>query len=107
MKTHGILYKQSCVVVLRIEDDYPVFGQVKDIYVVNSYDVHFRVKLLSTDQFNTHCHSYFVSLTTNYCTIQASSLLDVFPLYLRKISLNGKLHQCINVKHHILHSVQV
>lgn len=107
VKRNGVLYKPSCVVVLRVEDEYPMFGQIKDIYVVNSYDVYFRVKLLSTDQFNSHCHSYFVSVTSDYCSVQASSLLDVFPLYLRKMTIKGKLHQCITVKHHILHSLQV
>lgn len=50
------MYKPSCVVVLRIEEEYPVFGKVEDIYVSDSNVVYFHVQLLSTIQYSSHYH---------------------------------------------------
>ena len=42
MKVEGIMYKGLCSVVLGVEDDYPVFGHLKGIFVLNN-NVHLYV----------------------------------------------------------------
>lgn len=106
MKKNGLLYKPSCVLVLQIEDDYPVFGQLQSIYVVDSNAIFFSIQLYKTFDYNTHCHAYLVSVTPTLKTIHFSSLYSVFPLVLRKLSVDDHLHRCVVVKHHLLHSLQ-
>ena len=102
MRKSNILYKPGCVVVLGIEHDYPIFGQIEDIYVVDSNIVYIRVKSLVTLSFNSHYHAYFVNTTRNFSTICLSLLYNVFPLALRKIFTDGNYHHCVVVKHHII-----
>lgn len=106
VKKNGLLYKPSCAVVLRIENDYPLFGQVQNIYVVDSNDVFLSVKLLVTFDYYAHCHAYLVSVSHTIETVRISSLFSVFPLMLRNLCVHGHLHRCVVVKHHILHSLQ-
>ncbi len=37
VKVNGQVYKSPCVLVLGVEDEYPIFGQVSDVYVVIIY----------------------------------------------------------------------
>ena len=42
VKVNGILYKPTCVILSGVKDEYPVFGKVECIYIVNSNDVFFK-----------------------------------------------------------------
>lgn len=107
VKKDNILYKPSCVVILGVEDEYPLFGKVQDIYIVDSSRVYFCVRLLSTLEFNSHRHVYLVKLTTSTSIVCISSLCNVFPLSLRKISINGTLYLSLVVKYHIANTLNV
>ena len=48
MKVKGIMYKSPCSVVLGVEDDYPVFGHLKGIFVLNT-NVHLYVQVVKND----------------------------------------------------------
>ena len=67
----GILYKEDCVVVLGVQRDYPAFGQIKNIFVVNTNQVYFQVNKLDTMKFNTHGHMH---------TVKSSASLQVLML---------------------------
>ena len=97
----------QAVVVLKIEEDYPVFGKIENIYISDSNIIHFHIKSLSTVQYNTHYHAYFVKVTQTFSTVCLTSLYSVFPLTLRKLSTNEYYTLCVVVKHHIPGSVQI
>ena len=46
-KVCGTTYKQPCVVVLGIDDEFPVFGKITSVYIINEVIV-FSVLLLYT-----------------------------------------------------------
>ena len=83
-----------------MEEDNPLFGRVEDIYIVNTNDVHFKVELLSTVEFNYHHHCFVVEYTHSQKIVYISSLYSVFPLYLRNSSISGHARLCVIPKHH-------
>ena len=54
IKITGCLYKPNCVVVLGVEDEYPIFGLTKALFVADSSQVLFEVTKLITVQYNCH-----------------------------------------------------
>ena len=54
VKVGGILYKTPCALLLRIVDDYPQFGNLTDVYVLNSTLVVFNVCVMETVTFLSH-----------------------------------------------------
>ena len=59
VKHNSIHYQPVAVVILNVEDDMPVFGRIERIFIVNSNDVFFYVKLLLTIQYSNHCQFIF------------------------------------------------
>ena len=102
----GILYKVPCVLTVGVEDDYPQFGRVESIYIVDSNSVYFHLRLMNTVDFNIHHHLYIVELTSSYKTLCFADLYYVFPLHLRRSTVNNSSCLCVIPKHHILHSLQ-
>ena len=102
----GILYKVPCVLTVRVEDDYPQFGRVESIYVVNTNSVYFHLRLMNTLDFNIHRHLYIVEVACSYKTVCFADLYYVFPLHLRQATVNNSSCLCVIPKHHILHSLQ-
>lgn len=104
----GTLYKPSCVVVLGVEDDYPVFAEVKGLFVVNSLQPHFEIVKLKTIEFNSHHHFYVVERPSplHALCVTHKNLLDPHPLHLRRASVCGHVCLSVVVKHHILGIVQ-
>lgn len=60
----GILYMVPCVLTVGVEDDYPQFGRVESIYIVDSNSVYYHLRLMNTVDFNIHHHLYVVELTS-------------------------------------------
>ena len=104
MNVEGITYKTPCSVVLRVEDDYPVFGHLKGIYIVND-SVTLHVRVAETIAFDEHYHSYILKTTESFETVPVKSLYDPWPLHCRKMEIDGKMQQIILLKHHILGTV--
>ena len=44
----GTLYKKSCALVLKMDEYYPLFGKLLDIFVVDCTQVYFQVQVLET-----------------------------------------------------------
>ena len=101
-KLNGQVYKPPCAVVLGVEDDYPVFGQVDGIYAVESRLVA-EVNVMTTAQFSVHYHGYVVERTSTYKIVRLSSLHSPFPLHVRKLP---NLDLIIIMKHHITGTLQ-
>ena len=51
MKVGGILYKRPCVLLLGVDDDYPLFGRLREIFIFNSSRVFFYVDVMQTSLF--------------------------------------------------------
>ena len=74
VKVEGITYKNSCSVVLRVEDDYPVFGHLKGIYIVDDITLHVRVaETIACDE---HYHSYVLKATESFEIVPVKRLYD-------------------------------
>ena len=89
MKVNWILYKPTSGILCGIKDEYPLFGKVDSIYIVNTNDVFFKLVGLSTIEFNEHRHLYVVEKTTETKTINVSTLYSPFPLHLWRTAING------------------
>lgn len=72
-KVDGILYKPECAIVLEVIDDYPVFGQIQSIFVVDCV-VFLHVCVIRTVSFNNHIHVYIVKRTPTLKTLPVRSL---------------------------------
>lgn len=58
---HGTKYiPNECVLLIRSENETPVFGMLRIIWVVNFQAVLFRVSMLETVDFNVHINAYRV-----------------------------------------------
>ena len=53
VKVSGVLYKKPCALLLRVKDDYPQFGKLKDIFVLNSARITCFVQIIETSTFSS------------------------------------------------------
>ena len=90
--------------VLGVEDDYPVFGHLKGIFVLN-HNVHLYVQVAETKTFHEHYHAYVVRATNVFKTVPVHTLFNPWPLHCRKLYTEGHYKQMIVVKHHVLGTV--
>ena len=104
VKHDGILYKPAAVIVLGVDNDVPVFGKIEQIYIVNTNDIYFNVRILSTVEYNEHRHIFLVHTSNDCNTIKIIMLYKSFPLHFRRVNINGQLYLCIVLKYHIVKS---
>ena len=71
---HFIAVKRPSV-VLRVEDDYPEFGHLRGIYIVND-SVTLHVRVAETIVFDEHYHSYVLKATESFETVPVKRLYD-------------------------------
>ena len=103
---NGVLYKLYAIIVLGVNDDYPVFGQVCDIFASDS-NIFFKVKKLITTAFSQHHHMYTVEYSTDYKTVSYDNLYCNVTLHLRQIRMADSTSLLgIVPKYHILRAVQ-
>lgn len=100
VRESGVIYQKTCALLMRVEDDSPVFGNLIKIYVVQNHII-FHVSLLKTSSFNVHLQAYTVTHTTSLETIRHSELLNPFPLHIHRVS-SLSLIVC---KHHICNTL--
>ena len=55
----GTLYKKSCALVLKMDEYYPLFGKLLDIFVVDCTQVYFQVQVLETCCSNVISEMYY------------------------------------------------
>ena len=94
------------MVVLGVEDDYPVFGQTEALFVVELGRVYLAVTKLTTVEFNHHRHLYLVRRTSETLCVAQNSLCTPFPLHCRRAVIDAHTCMAVIVKHHLLGTVQ-
>ena len=80
-----------------MQNDYPIFGKIKAIYVVDSNRIAVHVMVMKTTEWNEHYHLYTVEPSTTHEVTLIDTLLNPFPLHIRRLPIG----QAIIVKHHI------
>ena len=105
VKHDGILFKPASVIVFGVDNDVPVFGKIEQIYIVNTNDIYFNVRILSTVEYNEHRHIFLVHTSNDCNTIKISMLYNSFPLLLRRVNINGQLYSCVVLKYYIVNSL--
>ena len=101
MKYEGIRYSKPAVVILNVEDDYPQFGKIHNIFITSNNDIVLYVNLCNTVKFDTHYHLYVISSTNNFQTVSISSLYSPYPLHFRRVSCQNSSIQGVVMKYHI------
>ena len=68
------MYKKPCALLIAVEDDYPQFGLLQGIYVVDNNRVLFRVRLCATEGFDSHQHVFTILCTSMYRLVKIEEL---------------------------------
>ena len=88
------------VLLLKMKDEFPIFGKLTDIYMVNS-SVSFYVQVLDTLQFNHHFHCYVIKPSSEMLIVKHSELHSFLPHHVRTIPGCTGLF-CVVGHHHFL-----
>ena len=103
----GITYKKDCALLLSIEDDYPVFGLLRDIFVLEGSQVVFHVKHFLTQTFSHHFHAFIVSPTDTHTVVSVCALHHPFTHHIHRLVFDDHTAQGIVLKYHITGTLQV
>ena len=99
----GQKYQTMCIFILGVDDDYPMFGQVKELHMIDTTKPMAIVTVMSTLAFNEHYHGYTLSYSTSTRVISLKTLYSPFPLHARRCPNGDRL---VVMKHHISGTVQ-
>ena len=64
--------------VLGVDNDYPTFAQVKDIFCIEANFIFFEVRKLRTIEFDIHHHVYIIEHSS--ITVNSNTLYTPVPL---------------------------
>lgn len=95
----GTVYKKSAILIVRAEDEYPVFGEVSNVYIYEE-QVLFKVCIFHTASYDPHFHAYELSRTLEVCYVKYDDLLSYIPLHLKKSPNNTK--SLVILKHKLI-----
>lgn len=99
-KVGGTVYK-NCIVVLKVEDDFPQFAYVEEIVVGHDSLVHFVVNVCDTSFFSNQFHAYVFVRSGAYSFVSQASLEDPLPLHARRVSgLTRGGQRAVVIKNH-------
>ena len=101
MKVGGILYKRPCVLLLGVDDDYPLFGRLREIFILNSSRVFFYVDVMQTSLFLSHYHAYHITDCTLDRVISLTNLYSPFAMHIHHIIVNSLSEQIVVPKYHV------
>lgn len=101
VKVSGTLYKKPCALLLGVTDDYPQYGKLQKVYILDSDRVAFYVQILETTSFNSHYHAYVVQGTSAHRVVLHCDLHSPFPSHVHSIKVNTTVHQVVVPKYHI------
>lgn len=90
----GTLYTEKMVVVLNVDQLFPVFGRILHI-VLSEGSVAFVVRQLITTAYDSHNCSYPVEDSQDYVWVQQKELLFFTPLWQRRSSGDGRMAVCL------------
>ena len=94
----GTTYKCLCVLIVGVEDEFPLFGKVASVYIIDKSIV-FNVCVLHTCSYDPHYHAYLVNHTTEMRFVQYKDLVTSVPLHAKKIPDKNEL--AIVLKHRL------
>ena len=97
----GVLYKSPCAVLLGVDDDYPQYGRVIEITVVNSSCVMFNVCVMKTISFLSHYSAYCLSSSPVTRVIPLSKLHSPFPVHVYHVLCSDVMEPVVVPKWHV------
>ncbi len=103
---NGQKYTKSVLVVVGIEDEYPSFGVIEDIFITNSNSAMLHVELCHTQSYNEHFHGYVVSRSNQFKVVSVQSLQSHVSTTLRSVQSEQSTIFIVNLKFHILNTLQ-
>lgn len=81
-KVSGTTYKKPCVVVVGIDDEFPIFTKITSVYIIDEVIV-FSVLLLYTYLYNPHYYAFEVKNKTEIRFVQYENLVSHILLHLK------------------------
>lgn len=94
----GTVYKKPCVLLLTTREDYPIYGKLEEIYVINSMP-HFYVQVLTTVKYCDHFHCFIVQLSGVKLAVLHADLHSFIPSNLRTLPSCTTL--CVVPNYHV------
>ena len=88
-----------------VVDDYPVFGKIERIYVVNA-DIVLYVRIMSTSKFLEHSYAYVIQQTSTCKTVKVTDLYLHIVFHIRRLTVNRLPSLIIVPKFHIVRTLQ-
>ena len=85
VKVDSVTYQKPSALLVGYTNDYPLFGRLEDIYIVNSM-ILFNVTLLQTLTFNDHLQAYVVQQSSDSSVIPHTQLLNPFPMHIHRVN---------------------
>ena len=81
VKVNGVVYKTQAVLATKPPNDFEdtTFGQIKEIYVVNSA-VYFYLQVLDTLDYSQHYSAYITKTTLTFHMVELQSVASYLPL---------------------------
>lgn len=104
MKTQGITFKPSALVVLGVQEDnlWPQFGEILEVYVVGLNRVILYIRTFKTVEYIHHYHAYGISRTADYKLISPEDLYSHSLLYLHHLRTDSCTKLVVVTKYTIL-----
>ena len=99
------MYKPQGAVVIEVVDDYPVFGQIETIYVVDNI-IMLYLDIFTTCSFHKHCYAYIVKRANQRKTLSIENLLVPGVLHICRLTVDGSPNLCVVPKFHIAGTLQ-
>ena len=105
VKTGGMTFQASSVIVLGVKEDLPEFAGVRDVYVVSTHTILLYTRLLQTLEFCRHCHAYAICRFSCFKLVSPKDVYTHSLLYIRHLRADGCNKLVIVLKYHICDSV--
>lgn len=83
VKRSGQIYKSKCILMTEVEDEHPVFCQIKQILIVDT-KVLLDIKKFVTVQFCRHFHAYEIKETSEHSIMDLDDLQYPYTEVLRQ-----------------------
>lgn len=88
------------MLIIGRKNEYPTFGDLKNIYVMG--DVLFDVLVYETKEYSFHFHGYIISKTNEHKLVTPTDLVDHVPLHNVYVRSRNNL---VVMKYHIYNTI--
>ena len=102
VKIDNITYRKPSALLIGVENDYPLFGKLEQIFVVNNR-VLFYITQLETLYFSDHPQAYVIAYTPSNDIVLSTQLQSHIPMHIHRIP--SQVNDAINIiicKYHII-----